>query len=152
MEHGLIQRAREALRGTKRPKDVVLRRAVSDAYYAVFHALCRMCADHFVGARHRNTEPWRRIYRGLNHKSAKAALGNEKVRGRKAAYREIGIAFVDLQINRHRADYDPQPAYRRRAEIEPIIKMAEDAIREIDGLNAADARELAALILFNERS
>ncbi len=35
------------LRG--RPKQADLRRAISTAYYAVFHALCRMCADSLTG-------------------------------------------------------------------------------------------------------
>lgn len=33
-----------------RPRQADLRRAISAAYYALFHALCRCCADTLAGA------------------------------------------------------------------------------------------------------
>ncbi len=45
----LEQAGRLANSGALKPKQVDLRRAVSAAYYAVFHSFCRNCADTLVG-------------------------------------------------------------------------------------------------------
>ena len=46
-----------------------LRRAISTAYYAVFHSLARIAADLIVGT-DRN-EAWHQAHRALEHGSAK---------------------------------------------------------------------------------
>ena len=53
-----------------------LRRAVSAAYYAMFHALASSNAECLVGVPHDQlTEhAWSRTYRGLNHNSARRNL------------------------------------------------------------------------------
>ena len=58
-----------------------LRRAISTAYYAVFHSLARIAADLIVGT-DRN-EAWHQAHRALEHGSAKNAClnarGNAKI-------------------------------------------------------------------------
>ena len=58
-----------------------LRRAVSTAYYAMFHALASRNADCLVGTPHDSlTEhAWARIYRGLNHSTARRNLLQDRV-------------------------------------------------------------------------
>ena len=56
-----------------RPRQAELRRAVSAAYYALFHALARCCADTLVGATpaSRSQTAWTQTYRALEHGYAK---------------------------------------------------------------------------------
>ncbi len=56
------------------PSQANLRRAVSTAYYAVFHCLADAAANLFVG-RSRGSA-WPRVYRALEHGKAKSACGH----------------------------------------------------------------------------
>ena len=52
-----------------RPRQAELRRAVSTAYYALFHTLARCGADLVAGStkQHRSQRAWRQAYRALDH-------------------------------------------------------------------------------------
>ena len=96
-----------------RPKDSSLRRSVSTAYYALFHALAYNCSDELVGWR----KPWevfKPIYRSLDHGSAKKYFERSAGRHQNPSIAQIGTAFIALQEARHRADYDPQPSFGRK--------------------------------------
>ena len=56
-----------------RPLETNLRRAVSTAYYALFHCLAECCADMIVGGpgSNRNRTAWLRVYRALQHGTAR---------------------------------------------------------------------------------
>ena len=51
----------------RRPTQANLRRAVSTAYYAVFHSLARTTADLLLGRKH--DDAWHHMYRALEHGS-----------------------------------------------------------------------------------
>ena len=51
------------------PRQADLRRAISNAYYAVFHAVVTEAADDFVGRTHRQTPRYALVYRSIDHKS-----------------------------------------------------------------------------------
>lgn len=134
-----------------RPKEATLRRAISTAYYAVFHALAYLCADTLVGI----SRPWEAftpIYRTLDHAGARkmferdrsgALLGSEVV--------EIGRIFVHLQEQRHKADYDPQPlGISRRSTLE-LIDKAREAISAINALPGDKKRLLASHLVAKSR-
>ncbi len=53
---------------------VFRRRAVSTAYYAVFHALARLCADELIGKNGRSSRDYERVYRALDHGPLKSAF------------------------------------------------------------------------------
>ena len=56
------------------PRQASLKRAISTAYYALFHALSQMCVDRTVGSTFRSTRYWQivtPIYRAMDHGSAK---------------------------------------------------------------------------------
>ena len=57
------------------PLDDELRKAISCAYYALFHALCNCVADHWVGMDEamRDSDAWVQAYRLLEHGKTKAA-------------------------------------------------------------------------------
>ena len=50
------------------PRQVDVRRAISSAYYAVFHAILIAAADEIVGAVHRVTANYAVVYRSIDHR------------------------------------------------------------------------------------
>jgi hypothetical protein len=151
MKDDLLDRARIALSGRRRQKTVYLRRAVSDAYYAIFHALCINNADYLVGVTRRGSEAWARIYRGLDHSKAKELFRRSAFQSRSPNFEIIAAAFIELQEQRHLADYDPTPNFRSRGQVGPIIRLSELAIQAIEALPADDARLLASLLITKDR-
>ena len=59
--------------GAGRPRETDLRRAVSTAYYGLFHCVASSGADLLVGGKQadRSERAWRQAYRALNHGQAK---------------------------------------------------------------------------------
>jgi uncharacterized protein (UPF0332 family) len=149
MHADLLDRARDSMAGKSRPRAVYLRRAVSDAYYAVFHRLAMLCADQLVGTiNQRNGDAWRSIYRSLDHGQAKRQFKTEPAA---SGLSVIATAFVQLQEARHEADYNPSNLLRKRADAESFILLAESAIQKIDGLGNDQRRDLAVRLLFNRK-
>ncbi len=123
-----------ARRDPTRPREVSLRRAISSAYYAVFHALALLCADQLVGWR----RPWQvftPIYRSLEHGTAKRLLEKNsaaKIFGSEVA--EIGERFGLLQQWRHTADYHPEPLELGQVETLELIELARRAVEALTAL------------------
>ena len=59
-----------------RPQQVQLRKAISAAYYAMFHALATSNADTLIGAspRFRSLPAWTQTYRALDHGLARQQI------------------------------------------------------------------------------
>lgn len=134
-----------------RPKESTLRRAVSTAYYAVFHALAFLCADELVGY-NRPWEAFTPIYRTLDHSAARKLF--ERARSKNLYGEEvadIGGAFIDLQEQRHRADYDPQPLGLTRNGALELIDKARKTILAIPSLPVEKKRMLAIQLIANPR-
>jgi hypothetical protein len=151
MKKDLIKRARESLESRRRLRSAFLRRAVSDSYYALFHALAELCADSLVGVTKRGSEAWRRAYRGLEHGFAKNQFKDGGLIAIGPRLARTGSAFISLQDSRHTADYDPRPPMTRRSEAEAQIALAETAIAEVDALPDDIARDLAVRLLVRSR-
>ncbi len=150
-----MQTASTLVRRTKkRPRQADLRRAVSTAYYAMFHALCEVCADNFIGtdSPERCERAWRQTYRAINHRFAQTAC--QKCVDPNYAF-PLGIVnfasyFRTMQETRHSADYDPTANFNK-ADVEAKIYSAQ---RAIDDLSAVDRRHkgaFAAMMLFKQR-
>ena len=92
----------------RRPRQADLRRAISAAYYALFHCLAHTCADRLAGPdRAIGRRPmWRRVYRALDHNQAKTRCRNVPS-SFPDGVRQFGRTFAELQSKRHLADYDP---------------------------------------------
>ncbi|MGF1502442.1 MAG: hypothetical protein ACFBSD_11555 [Paracoccaceae bacterium] len=95
--------------GRGKPREADLRRAISTAYYAVFHVLARDCADLLVGGRgaNRSLPAWQQAYRALDHAQVKQMCAKSTFGDFSEAIKVFGNAFVTLQLQRHKADYDP---------------------------------------------
>ena len=154
MKKELIGAARRRLALTgRRTRGVDIRRAISDAYYALFHALAQACADELIGANKRSTDAWARVYRALDHKAAKDRLKKSaSAGGADAELIAFATAFASLQELRHEADYSPRAPGHNRQSTLALIDEAEQAIEEFDSLNLFKKRSLAVEILFKDRN
>ena len=85
---------------------------MSTIYYAVFHCIANNCANMLVGsasASSRSDPAWIQVYRALNHGRAKKRCENRKLMRRfPQEIQDLASLFVDLQIDRHHADYAPR--------------------------------------------
>jgi hypothetical protein len=140
-----------AIANPTRPSQSYLRRAISTAYYAVFHALAGECADLFIGGGSLRTgSDWSHVFRALDHgpaKNACAQLGNINLGTEILAFADT---FLLLQEERHTADYDPTSRYTREKTLE-LIERAELAVQLLHAAPRADRRTLAVLAMFRKR-
>lgn len=137
--------------GAKRPWQAYLRRSVSGAYYALFHALGKLCADELIGVTKANTLPWVRVYRALDHGFAKNALNQNVIQALDPAAKTFADAFIAFQEKRYTADYDPQPFPFRRRATSGYVQQARIAIAALDGLNSEQRRVMATVVLLKSR-
>lgn len=151
VEHLLDSADRMIAMEGRRPRATDLRRAVSNAYYAMFHALARRCADQFVGSSHRSSESWRRVYRALQHGEAKHALNHHTTKSLDPAVDTFAVAFNLLQEARHVADYDPWRFPHAKRQVTAFVGQARAAIAGLNGLPPEMMSELAAMVLLKNR-
>jgi uncharacterized protein (UPF0332 family) len=163
--HLLEQAARlcAASDGAVQPRTTDLRRAVSAAYYAVFHAGLIAAADLVTGEAARGITPYCLAYRSIDHgkmKSLCQEIAKHKPSVRFQRYVPDGgwnrpivgycEAFVTLNEQRMLADYDP--AYRvTPVEVEAYIRTAHTAIEDLHAAGGAVRGAFLALLLFPPR-
>lgn len=152
----LIATAKElAVSGRGRPRNSNLRRAVSTAYYALFHCLATDCADLLVGGRgaNRSDTAWRQAYRALEHGNARRQCSRDEISRFPAGIRDFADAFVEAQGKRHAADYDPRldPQFNK-SNVEQNILAAEYAIRRLRQSPVMDRRAFAIYVLLRYRA
>jgi hypothetical protein len=161
-EH-LLQISEKLVRntGAGAPRQAVLRRAVSTAYYAVFHALCGQTAETFVPANNRKSRVL--FYRSLDHSKARSRckeLGKShldtplknffEITAFSDALRIFANNFALLQELRHRCDYDPD--YRlSKAETQQAIDDASQAIGCLASADLDERNRFLAYLLFGIR-
>ena len=153
----LLQTALRLARGRgRRPRQSDLRRALSTAYYACFHALARECADRLIGGpgAQRSDRAWQQVYRALNHGHIKNVCAPQKLQelGFPDEIREFAEKLVELQKKRHEADYNPLAGPYYRSEVLTDIEAARSAI---DGFRRApmpDRRAFCAYALLPRRA
>lgn len=147
----LISTARSLVRARRgRPRQASLKRAVSTAYYASFHAAARLCANALVGASKGRSDAWALTYRGIQHGFAKDVLSRRETRAMHAGVHEFASAFVLLQEMRHQADYDPRASFTP-AETVAAIDDAESGIAALTAVPVGIRLDLAARLLFKPR-
>jgi len=143
-----------------RPKQANLRRAVSAAYYALFHLLIADCAQRVSPKLPRNLAP--RIARAFAHSEMKQArraiseghksaiLEDLQPAGFSPELRFVAAQFVRLQDERHRADYDLSMTYTR-LQVLDVIHLAQNTFDAWAGLRSSEEANvfLAALLFAN---
>lgn len=127
------------------------RRAVSTAYYAVFHALAGLSADCFLSADNRRSDAYARVYRALSHGQMKGAFRQPPLQGH-PILGTIGNIVVELQSGRETADYSP-PNDRLfpLANARELVGKARQAVAGLNSLSTDDRRVVASCLLFRIR-
>ncbi len=157
MIDGLIETARTlaGVRHTRpeRPRQSDLRRAVSTAYYAVFHALAQQNADLLVGSTGavRSERAWVQAYRAIDHKGARTACKDARSLGFPAGIVTFAETFIALQKRREDADYDPTSRLTK-AEALAAIEEAQTAIEALKTVPTRDRRAFSVQILLKRRN
>jgi hypothetical protein len=128
------------------------RRAVSTAYYSVFHALARLCADEFLGIDGdiHQSDDYERVYRALEHRSMKAVFGGKS--DDNPAVAKIGDAVVELQSSRHDADYRPPTFAFSDIESTKLLLAARSILQALDRLSPEERRRLAVRLIIKNRT
>jgi hypothetical protein len=107
------------------PLQVDLRRAISSAYYGLFHFVLAALADEFVGTSQRSTPRYALVYRSVEHRRFRdicIEARRQAASSRFAPYvprtdawgsmQEFARTAVELQEKRHLADYNPEPRFK----------------------------------------
>ena len=151
-EHLLQLAADLAEINPRRPRRANLCRAISTAYYAMFHCLARTCADRLAGRAGTvgNRPMWRRMYRTPEHRQAKSRC--ESVPSSfPDSVRQFGRTFAMLQDKRHFADYDPD--FRvGKSEVVTAINDARTVIDRFLATPASVRRDFAVHVLTKVRA
>ncbi len=145
------------------PRQVDIRRAISAAYYATFHATITAAADQFIGVTNRDTSRFGLVYRSVSHawlrdlckEVQKPTLSNKfkphaPSNGFGPNITAFAAAVVELQEKRHAADYDVM-IRMNKSDAVLAISTAKAALRRFN--KASKARRLAYLsvLLFPPR-
>jgi hypothetical protein len=149
--------------GTTPPSDAQLRRAVSTAYYALFHKILRAAAERFMGSNQEASAGYAMLYRSFDHRHMKAVCGALDVAtlkdtlkrqlGREAVSQEMrnfANAFPVLQEARHLADYDPT-AFFLPVDVASLIDAAEFAMAHFDRATPDEQTDVMALMTVRAR-
>lgn len=142
------------------PRQVDVRRAISAAYYGVFHHVLTKAADEFVGVVNRATRNYAVVYRSISHtalskmcqdiqkstlpsKLAKVApidgFGTDIV-----AFAEF---FPELQDKRHSADYDPFIRVKT-ADAKLALSSARSAVSHFDRAEPTQRKAFLTILVF----
>lgn len=68
--------------------------------YAIFHAMCRTCADCFIGTHgsDRSRHAWRQAYRSVNHRQVSERCKNKKIMSKfPNEIEDFGNLFVECR-------------------------------------------------------
>lgn len=148
-----------ATKEPKRPRQASLRRAVSNAYYAVFHYLVRDAARFLVSGNAEHRQQLRaKLERSFNHGEMRKAAqplaqGDsgpwfDATPNIPPALRHVAETFIALQQERHEADYSRRSF--TRSEVLGIVARSRRAVadwRTVRSTPEAEAFRLALLRL-----
>ena len=111
--------------GERRPRQSDLRRAISTAYYAMFHEVCYDYANFLVGTQRTafDVSAWRRAYRSVGHGDLKDRAGNADLAAFSDDIQDFSAKFVEMQEKRHFADYDPFIEFTREEVLNEIAQV-----------------------------
>ena len=129
-----------------------MRRAVSTAYYALFHCLAVCCADLLVGgsSADRSATAWERTYRALEHGVARRRCRSDAIKEFPDGIRQFADVFLDMQAKRHQADYAATGNFPKHIVLQDISDVVE-AITRFQQVPARDRRAFAVYLLLNSR-
>ncbi len=131
-----------------RPRQAMLKRAVSTAYYAMFDALCASNANALVGTSTSgaDAELWVQTHRAQDHGQAKNRLLAYRRQSPVSEIRDFANVLGDFQTYRLDADYNPRSVLTR-SQVVRLIDRAEAVTQAFRSLPARPRRMLAIYLL-----
>lgn len=163
----LVAHARELARhqgGAGRPRPIWLRRSISAAYYAVFHAFALHVAAQVLPQG--SVEDWQRLTRSIDHSALRdvcrwvagdQGAGKEHVQPIIATLqtdpeiRQVASITFRLQEARHLADYDHLAPFDKALALS-FVDQAEWVVDRLEALATTQALEkLVALIALRSK-
>lgn len=155
----LLQQA-DALAGKPAATQADVRRAISAAYYAIFHFCMTAAADMVLGTTGRSTSSYSFVYRSVDHKTLRglcAQLSQTKPQNVAitpsngfGAIADFARVIVSLQGQRHLADYDASRNFTD-AEAKVAISEARQAIAWFKSCDDEQQRAFLTMLLFRQR-
>jgi hypothetical protein len=149
--------------GAGAPRQADLRRAISTAYYGVFHAIATEAADSFAGRTQRQSPRYALVYRSIDHRSLRGICEDvikPNVPAKYIHYLPAGgfgpdivalaTAVIDLQEKRHAADYDPLLRVGT-AEAILAVETGRTAVGRLRHANQVRRRAFLSLVVFSPR-
>jgi uncharacterized protein (UPF0332 family) len=140
-----------------RGRQADLRRAISAAYYGLFHFALTEAADMVVGIADRSSARYSLVYRSIDHsrlRQLSAQLTNPQslllAPGGFGTVADFARIAGNLHEQRIRADYDPSAEYTVD-EATTAISMAREAITWFQQGTKEQQRALLTLLLFKPR-
>jgi hypothetical protein len=142
-----------------RPRQVDLRRAISAAYYGLFHFCLAAAADEFVGVTQRATGRYTLVYRSIDHKTLKELCAETRKATPPAKYlpyfprggfgssiQAFSTAAMELQEKRHLADYNPQPRFKT-SEAKLAVSTARSAVLRFQAADEEHRKAFLTLLI-----
>ena len=154
--HNLIQAARDMVESANPddPHNSHFRRAISTAYYALFHCLAESSANLLAGEdpANRSRRAWRQTYRALNHGAVKNRSARREFKAEfPQEIQDFAEVFVTTLARRNRADYDPTESFSK-PDAQNAIDDAEDAINDFMSIESGERRNFALYLLLPIRA
>ena len=148
-----------AQRERKRPKQASLRRAVSTAYYALFHRLTFDAARFLIPGRQGALRA--KVRRAFVHGDMKTvarayAAGSppQPWSGLAAPpspeLRRVAKLFVELQQKRHEADYDTEAAFSK-SEVVALLARLDRSFSDLDDMSREGREVFGVALLLNKQ-
>jgi len=160
----LLATARLLTKGRKKTTDADLRRAVSTAYYAVFHKIISDAVERFVGSAGRDEAAYAMLYRSFEHRRLKEVCKNLNKPTLGDAYRRrlrrphvsenmrrFANAFPGLQELREMADYDPVAKFERSYVVD-VIATTESAMLAFSQTTQKEQTDIMVLMMVETRA
>jgi hypothetical protein len=146
----LFQQADSLIR-QRNPSQANLRRAISAAYYGLFHTIALAAADMFIGQSNRSTDQYDSVYRSLEHSRLFQLCKNEGQAKRWGDdFHKFADAVVQLRQARENADYSSQVTeYPSNAAAK--VAVAREAVIRFKAVAAADRLTFLTMLLFKPR-
>jgi hypothetical protein len=145
------------------PRQVDIMRAISAAYYGVFHATITAAADQFVGVTKRSTSQYALVYRSVDHGWLRTLCEEVKKSTLTAKYAPhapsngfgpnivaFSAAVLELQEKRHAADYDPMIRVKSSDAI-LAVRTARAALSRFKKASSTRRKAFLSLLLFQPR-
>jgi uncharacterized protein (UPF0332 family) len=147
--------------GRRPPTQADLRRAISNAYYALYHGIVAAAADQTVGKAHRTTHLYALVYRSIAHRNIRnlcEIIARDPKSPKYLKYvpasgfgddiAGVAAAVVNLYEMRHQADYDPRFKASSN-DAESAIATARTALKQLHDASPQLRRALLFLLLFS---